>query len=325
MSDTDVRTRAVEWFVLLASGNATPQERRDWAAWHAADPAHQAEWDRVERVQRMMSGVPADLASSTLRRPAPRRRQLLKSAAIAGTAGVLGYGLWRESDGPVSAAWFADHRTATGEQHRLALKDGSVVVMNTATALDVRFDRHWRALHLYEGEVFIETASALGADVGANGARDPRPLIVETRFGRVRALGTRFLLRLEDRRLNVAVMDSAVEVRGTSGAVRRLDAGQQVEVEGTTIGRVEAIAGDMAAWTAGHLIVDNARLGDVVAELDRYRRGRLGCDPRVAELRVSGAFPVLDVDRALAALAATLPVRVDRANAYWATVRPRGA
>ncbi|WP_431258421.1 DUF4880 domain-containing protein [Roseateles chitinivorans] len=99
MSDTDARTRAVEWFVLLASGTATPQERRDWAAWHAADPAHQVEWDRVERVQRMMSGVPADLASPALRRPAPRRRQLLKSAAVAGTAGVLGYGLWQGTEG----------------------------------------------------------------------------------------------------------------------------------------------------------------------------------------------------------------------------------
>ncbi|WP_431047850.1 FecR domain-containing protein [Roseateles sp. L2-2] len=325
MSESDARTRAVEWFVLLASGNATPQDRRDWAAWHAADPAHQREWDRVERVQRMMSGVPADLASSALRRPAPRRRQLLKSAAIAGTAGVLGYGLWRETGGDFGSAWFADHRTATGEQHRLALDDGSVVVMNTATALDVRFDRQWRALRLHEGEVFIETAHALGVDVGARGARDPRPLIVETRFGRVRALGTRFLLRIEDRRLNVAVMDSAVEVRSTQGAVRRLDAGQQVDVDDVSIGRVELIAADISAWTGGSLIVDNARLADVIAELDRYRRGRLGCDPRVSELRVSGAFPVLDVDRALAALEATLPVRVDRANAYWATVRPRGA
>ncbi|WP_431289122.1 FecR domain-containing protein [Roseateles chitinivorans] len=325
MSESDARTRAVEWFVLLASGTATPQERRDWAAWHAADPAHQVEWDRVERVQRMMSGVPADLASPALRRPAPRRRQLLKSAAIAGTAGVLGYGLWRENDGALGGAWFADHRTATGEQHRLALADGSVVVMNTATALDVRFDRQWRALRLHEGEVFIETAHALGVDIGPNGARDPRPLIVETRFGRVRALGTRFLLRIEDRHLNVAVMDSAVEVRSTQGAVRRLDAGQQVGVDEASIGRVEPIAADLAAWTGGSLIVDNARLGDVIAELDRYRRGRLGCDPRVSELRVSGAFTVLDIDRALAALEATLPVRVDRANAYWATVRPRGA
>ncbi|WP_067269528.1 FecR domain-containing protein [Mitsuaria sp. 7] len=321
MSDADARTRAVEWFVLLASGNATPQERREWAAWHAADPAHQVEWERVERVQRMMSGVPADLASPTLRRPAPRRRQLLKSAAIAGTASVLGYGLWRESDGLGTSAWFADHRTATGEQHRLALADGSVVVMNTATALDVRFDAQARSLRLHEGEIFIETATALGAA----GARDPRPLIVDTAVGRVRALGTRFLLRFEDRRLNVAVVDSAVEIRSTRGAVRRLDAGQQVGVDETSIGRTESISGDMTAWTGGSLIVDNARLGDVVAELDRYRRGRLGCDPRVSELRVSGAFPVLDVDRALSALEATLPVRVDRANAYWATVRPRGA
>lgn len=321
MSGADVRARAVEWFVLLASGTATTRDQEAWAAWHDADPAHRAEWERVERVQHMMSGVPTTLASTALRRPAPRRRMLLKSAAITGTTGVLGFSVLKNSDGFGPSAWFADQRTATGEQRRLVLDDGSAVMMNTATALDIRYDRQWRGLRLHQGEVFIETATALGGQ----GARDPRPLVVDTPWGRVRALGTRFLMRVEDQALDVAVLDSAVEIGNVNGSGNRVDAGQRVHVDSNGIGRAVPIASDVTAWTTGSVIVDNVPLADLIAELDRYRRGRLACDPRVAALRVSGAFPVTDVDRALSALEASLPVRVDRANAFWATVRPRGA
>ncbi|WP_158218789.1 FecR domain-containing protein [Roseateles aquatilis] len=318
----DARARAVEWFVLLASGNATVDDQRAWVAWREADPAHEAEWARVDRVQQMMAGVPAELASPALRRSgSTRRRQVLRSLGIGAIAGALGYGGWRGVRELGGAAWLADERTAPGEQRQVALEDGSVMTLNTATAVDVRFDAAWRALRLHEGEVLVETAAARGAP----GAVDARPLIVDTRLGRVRALGTRFILRLDEHRLTVAVLQSAVETRDPSGRTLRVEAGQQLVVGAQGAGRVEALASEVDAWTYGSLVVDNARLIDVVAELSRYRRGHLGCDPRVSELRVSGAFPVTDVDRALSALVAALPVQIDRVNRFWTTVRPRGA
>lgn len=65
-------------------------------------------------------------------------------------------------------------------------------------------------------------------------------------------------------------------------------------------------------------------LGQFLDELGRHRRGVLRCDPAVAELPLTGVFPLADTDRVLAALQQSLPVEVYGVTRYWVTVRPRG-
>jgi len=67
------------------------------------------------------------------------------------------------------------------------------------------------------------------------------------------------------------------------------------------------------------------RLADFLVQLSRHRPGVVRCDPAVAELVVSGVYPLDDTDRVLAALAQALPVRADYATRYWVTVRARQA
>ena len=90
-------------------------------------------------------------------------------------------------------------------------------------------------------------------------------------------------------------------------------------------GAEPAVPADMAgsAWTRGLLIAENMRLADFLSELARYRRGHLGCDPKVADLRIVGTYALADTDRVLAALEATLPVRVRTPLPWWVVVEPR--
>ncbi|MBA5827920.1 iron dicitrate transport regulator FecR, partial [Escherichia coli] len=74
--------------------------------------------------------------------------------------------------------------------------------------------------------------------------------------------------------------------------------------------------------TGGMLVASRMRLADLVAELDRYRRGTLRCAAAVADLRVSGTFPLDDSARVLDTLKATLPIDVAYLTRYWATVVP---
>jgi transmembrane sensor len=76
------------------------------------------------------------------------------------------------------------------------------------------------------------------------------------------------------------------------------------------------------AWVRGQLVADEQRLGDFLAELDRYRRGVLRIDPQIASLRLSGVFPLADTDRILATLPSVLPVRVQWSTRFWVTVTP---
>ena len=58
----------------------------------------------------------------------------------------------------------------------------------------------------------------------------------------------------------------------------------------------------------------------LLGELSRYRRGVLRCDPAVAQLAVSGAFPLLDSNLALSMLQATYPLRIRRVTDFWITL-----
>lgn len=78
------------------------------------------------------------------------------------------------------------------------------------------------------------------------------------------------------------------------------------------------------AWTNGQLIVLDARLGDVVRELGRYRNGILQCDERARDLRVSGTFRLDSTDAVLANLQASLPIHVRYFTRYWVSISHNG-
>lgn len=148
---------------------------------------------------------------------------------------------------------------------------------------------------------------------------------MQTGLGSVQALGTRFMVRDEGAAIQVAVFEDAVEIRAAGGARRVLRAGQRARFDADAIGPDQAADAAQVSWEHGMLAARNWRLADLVDELARYRRGFLRCDPEVAGLRVSGAFPLADTDASLRLLEKTLPVRIQRVTPYWVTVAARPA
>ena len=70
------------------------------------------------------------------------------------------------------------------------------------------------------------------------------------------------------------------------------------------------------------LLANDRPLGDFIEELADYLPGYLGCDPRVADLSLVGAYPLGDPERILQALAGSLPIRVNRRLPWWVTIEP---
>ena len=142
-------------------------------------------------------------------------------------------------------------------------------------------------------------------------------------MGRVLALGTRYLVRLHDDRVRVVVNDGAVRIEPPPPARRARVGWRRARAPGSTrAARPSGPAMHEDAWLQGALYADNMRLDAFIAELGRYRRGRLACDPAVAGLRISGSF-LADTDRALAAVERALPVQVLRYTRYWVVLRGR--
>ncbi|MFL9925155.1 FecR domain-containing protein [Herbaspirillum lusitanum] len=314
----DALDAALNWFVTLSSGEVSAQERREFEQW-LAQPGNQQHWGLIEQFQHALRGVPGPVAGQALRKT---RQPVMSRRMALGVLGGIAAGalLYTQRDSLLEMN--ADQRTATGEQKTITLADGTQVMLDTHTALDIRFDGQQRRIILRRGAIMIETAHQPGwAD---------QPFIVQTTQGEVRALGTRFTVREEDpsrsanRRVLVAVMEGAVEISpGARANSARLKAGQQTGFSASRIDAPAPLDLNAQAWAQGMLVARSRTLGDFLQELGRYRPGILNCDGEVAEMRVTGVFPLDDTDRILNALAQAFPLRIKRRTRYWVNVAAR--
>ncbi|MDQ8035038.1 MAG: FecR domain-containing protein [Bordetella sp.] len=311
---------AIAWSVKLHFGEPDSATRAAFERWRQAAAVHERAWSRMQSLNADFAAVPQRLALDTLtamggahQARRQQRRAVLKGLVLAG--GVLGTG-WVVREHTPWQRVLADVSTGVGRRGRRTLPDGTELALNTDTAVAVRMDGAERVLVLYRGEVSIAT----GADA-AHAAR--RPFFVQTPFGAVQALGTRFVVRLDDDSARVSVQQDAVALRPANGAAPVVaEAGQDWRLDRQRAVRIVAPAMASDAWIEGAVVGKNMRLADLLAELARYRHGRIRCAPEIADLRVSGTYHVNDVDQALQFLAQTLPIRVRYWTRFWITVGP---
>ncbi|MBK5480222.1 FecR domain-containing protein [Pseudomonas sp. TH21] len=303
---------AASWFVQFQSQPPTAAERHAWQQWLNGDPSHLAAWNQMEQLQRSLGALPQDLTRRALS-TTQQRRQVLKWMLVLGGTGYLGWNVQQHTS--LGNVW-ADYRTPVGTRRRIELADGTRIDLNTNTAIDVLFDDRQRLIRLREGEVLIHTGKSGGQT----------PFYVDTRQGRIQALGTRFTVRQLPDATRVGVLEDRVSVApgDQPDHVRLLGAGESVDFDRQHVGLNQPYGRTQAAWVDGQLIVLDARLGDVIDDLARYRPGMLQCDSASARLRVSGTFRLDATDAVLANLQATLPIQVKYFTRYWVSVKRIG-
>jgi len=290
--------QALDWLfrIQAAPGDRELGARRD--AWLAMDETHRQAYRQAERVWRLTGALPAAHADRWPKAVAPRspsRRQAFGLAAGALAASVM--------LAAVPEAWTrmqASHRTATGERSMFPLPDGSVVHLDTGSAIAIRFTGERRGVALLEGRAFFEVV------------RDAaRPFVVEAADVAVAVLGTAFDVNLAAETVSVSVASGAVSVTVSEGgapAVARLAPGERLTVRRATGEAVREVVAPqaIAAWRGGRLVVDGATVAEVVAELRRYHPGLIVLrDEALGARRVTGVFDLHDPENALRA--AVLP------------------
>lgn len=312
--------QAAEWYAVLRKDSVTAQDRQRWHAWLATRPENASAWRHIESVSSRFEplrpgGRDAAIAGARVaRKSALNRRQAFNGLAGLMVASLAGWIGWRCTPLPeLLTALRSDHRTGTGERHDLRLADGSKVCLNTDTALDVDYQGGVRRLSLRAGEILVDTAKD----------SQQRPFFVDTRNGRMQALGTRFTVRLTDAFTRLDVFEGAVSIHTVTGSTLRVDAGQRATFDAGSISPVEPAERAREAWSRGVVLADNLSLASVVEELGRYRHGHIGVAPEVAGLTVMGVFPADDAERALAMLERNLPIRVQRTLPWWTTIVAR--
>ena len=305
---------AIAWKLSLDQGSGTPDERSEFMRWHAASEEHARAWRQLGCLDQRVSAAAGPARQALLQsRAGVRRRQGKVGGGLAGMFLLGSLLAWVGAPSLSAHYWLADQRTATGELRTLRLEDGTLLSLNTHTAVDIDYAGAQRVIVLHQGEISVET-----------GHQDPRPLLVRTDDGRLRPLGTRFLVRREANGTRLEVLQASVAAMPlNSGDEQVLREGQQVLMDANGLGQVGTVDVGADAWTRGMLVVDNVRLADLVAALGKYRSGHLGVADEVADLRVTGSFPLTDIDLALASLVPALPVKIERHTPWWVTVQPQ--
>ncbi len=323
-----VQQQAASWLVELQaddhSAHTRQQVHQRLQAWRQAHADHERAWQRIEAMGlqlQPLADTPASAALAHAARTVGRsRRVALRNLAVllfAGSAaGTVAWNAQGGSSGGWVASWGADESTRTAERRSLQLPDGTQVELNAQSALDVHYDAQWRLLRLRAGEILVTTAPGSQA----------RPFVVETRHGRIRALGTRFAVRERGTgSTQVTLFEGQTEITPRRNPANRfvLSQGEQVRFDDAQARPLESADPAVVAWTRGMLVAQDMPLADFLAELARHRPGYLGCDDAVARLPISGTYPLADSDRVLDMLLATQPVSLRTATRYWVRMQPR--
>lgn len=316
-----IDAEAADWLVRQGDGSFTAEDRAAFETWSASDPRRARAFAAMSRTWREASGL-KHLAHLAEAGPSGRLRDVrhakvapfpvFRSAALAVAAvAVLVF------VGSLAAELFQGQETGVGQTRVLKLSDGSTVVLGASSRVVVKFTKDERRVRLTRGEALFE--------VRHNAAR---PFVVDAGDTVIRDVGTKFDVNRAGASVRVAVLEGEVEVRERSKPAMRLveaaqflRAGDSLEAvylqaqdlpqpERVTIRPVEAVA--VTAWRAGRLVYDNARLADVIADLNRYYAPGVTLDPASANLRVTASFRTNEIPAFLNTLNSALPVRVAR-------------
>ena len=296
---------AAQWLALLESGGANEQDRANLQRWRDAHSTHEHAWQKAQALRQRFADLPPALAMSSLDRPDPGRRVVLKRAL---GAVALVPAAWLISRQLPLDVWRADLHTATGERRKVQLADGSSLQLNTASAVDV--DVQARRVKLIEGEMSLKVPGSV-------------PMTIQTRFGSVIVSQGEVCVRQDVLGCRVSVFDGSVQLQPLQGPVLVLRVGQQVSLQAAGAGAIAPFDALAPGWREGVLMANNQPLGDFLRELGLYRPGILRWEPELEKLRVTGSFLLDDTDRVLALLAASLPLEVHSRTRYWVTLLPR--
>lgn len=298
-----VAEQAVHWLLEMQQGQLSPRQQQAWQQWIDAHSEHRRAWEHIQRVNSRLRGLSSPLAHAALNAPkSGSRRQALKLLMILGAGSAVTWGMREHNPLP---SLLADYRSPIGQRRKISLGAGGQLQLNTASAADVRGDG---LIRLLEGEMLLTATQSFE---------------VQTAQGLLKTQGARINVRQFADRTQIALFEGRVELNAQGRAPMLLPVARQLSFSTTGVSAAKPLDANSGAWADGMLVAAHMRLGDFLDELGRYRRGQLNCDAKVADLLISGTYPLDDSERILDLLEISLPVKVKRFTRYWVTVEAK--
>lgn len=296
-------------------------EQAELRQWMAADPENKAVllemtelWDEMSVLSRLSDLFPEPVTQ--------RSKPPVFPFAMAASISVA-----------IAAAWFlfapnppvtpeprqshvaidshSTYETAIGEQSTVSLPDGTQVVLNTNSRVEIEYTEQYRLLRLERGEIHVEVVKDKS-----------RPLSVFVGNQVVQAVGTAFSLEItSEQQIELVVTEGKVLVGVRAYPVDDTTENQPIVLEPSSV--MVAAGEEMMlgapderiievspaeievklSWREGNLIFKGEPLEDAIAEVGRYTTVEFVIlDEDLKIKRVSGLFKSGDVEGLLATL-----------------------
>jgi transmembrane sensor len=301
-SEDPVDEQAAAWFVRLRAEDVADEEKAAFARWLAHSPEHRRAYDDMcmlwgdAALKRALSEAETKSPEIfRLKKKTHSNRLLLAMAACLALVFVFRLEL--------TVLLQADYATKVGERKTVRLEDGSIVTLNTDSALAVTMQGDQRAIELLKGEVFFDVQPD---------AR--RPFVVHGDHSITRVLGTRFFVHEKGHSDEVNVLSGRVEVtdsqRWRQSVV--LHGGDAISVDRDGHSATSRLDMKLAtSWLDGYLVFEDVALSDVIEQVQRYRNGVvIFKDSSLRQLKINGRINLHDSAHILETLEKTLPVKI---------------
>ena len=320
LAKNDERLETANRWVIRMDEGLTADEEAALKAWLSADPGNVDDfleaaqvWDETASLSRLAEFFPQ-----------PRKRNVLRPRFVATAAASLalvlaasffllpnlGFDGFGSGQAPTVTNATQQFETAIGEQSTVVLADGTAVVLNTNSRIDVKYRKDARVLHLKRGEIHVEVF------------KDPsRPFSVVAGNRIVQAVGTAFSVEItQDQRIELVVTEGTVVVGvHTPNAQRIAPPPVLVQADENTVTAGEALLMGSdeetvtpvskeqievkLSWREGSLIFNSEPLAAALAEVERYTTVRfVFVDEDLKTRIVSGRYRAGDVESLLVAL-----------------------
>ena len=335
-----IEAEAANWMARRDRG-LTPREQDEYLDWLRGDARRAAAVAQAEATLRRVLQLAAwqhehsaepnpDLLARPRRQPAWRGPAVALAAALAVL--LAGWWAWRApAERPAVARAAPKNYLRVNE--RRALPDGSRAELRDGTQLNVRYTAGERRVRLIGGEAQFSVM------------KDPaRPFVVEAAGVAVRAVGTVFIVRLDDQAVEVLVTEGKVRVgraaaqpgeifdpaATAAAALPVVAASQRAIVARHDIAAPPSVTDVSAdeitrrlAWQAPRLQFDETPLADAIAEFNQRNRHQLVLgDPALGAQRIGGTFRPDNLDAFVRLLAETLGVRAEPRDADTTVLWP---
>ncbi len=294
----EVRAEAAAWVAKLHGSRRTSSLEAALNSWLAADPLHARAFEVATEAWELGGALSTAAVPRTFdaHRRAPHFA-FLRPALAAAVLMILGISaILYLRDSAVS--------TATGEQRTLTLEDGTRVTLNTNTRLAIQYTPKQRHIQLESGEAFFDVAK-----------NPQRPFVVDAGRESVMALGTSFVVRRDEREVDVTLVEGKVSVTAVTSSdsatarlreTKVLSPGQRLRVTGISPSVDQPNIEAVTAWRRGEVVLDHTSLADAIREMNRYSTVKLvAMMPATDHIQVSGIFRAGDSARFAKAVADT--------------------